>query len=57
MAIQALKKMMDNYMRHYYFQKPFQPEYEKELRKYLDEFQEKMKTYTFAEPNTARPRP
>jgi len=57
MAIQALKKMMDNYMRHYYFQKPFQPEYEKELRKYLDEFQEKMKTYTFAEPNTARPKP
>lgn len=54
-ALQQLKYLMGSYVEHYYLGRPIKHQYEKNLRKWLDDFQERMKTYSF--PETSAPQP
>jgi len=54
LALKELKNMMGDYTNHYFLQRPLHPEYEKELRRWMEDFQERMRTWKFSE-TTAPP--
>jgi|GEM_PF-1501173 len=49
LAILKTKEMLENYIYHYHTNDPFKPELEKELKKHMEDFQARMKTFVFPE--------
>jgi len=49
LAILKTKEMLENYIYHYHTNDPLKPELEQELKKHLDDFQARMKTFVSPE--------